>query len=81
MAAPEQPVTRLGKQLVCPDPSAHEHPHHQQKRLQDQSASTALYVTHPEPRSNAHSINPLGPDGKLSSAGNRSLPSHILKLE
>ncbi|KAF2084139.1 hypothetical protein K490DRAFT_49881 [Saccharata proteae CBS 121410] len=49
-------------QLPCPDPSAH---HVKDKRLQDHASTAALYATHPE---RAPKVNPLGPDGKLSSA-------------
>ncbi|KAF2141730.1 uncharacterized protein K452DRAFT_358829 [Aplosporella prunicola CBS 121167] len=46
----------------CPDPSAHVKD--TATRLQDQASTAALYVTRPGPPQ----INPLGPDGKLSSA-------------
>lgn len=58
---------------VCPDPSAHQKSH-QSKGLQDQAATAALYVTHPERGTNVRDMNPLGPDGKLSSAGSRAFP-------
>lgn len=53
-------------EVPCPDPSVHEKTH---GGLQDQAASAALYVTHPEKGTNPRAMNPLGPDGKLSSAG------------
>jgi hypothetical protein len=74
MASSEQRVsnTQLDNQLVCPDPSVHEN-FDQQKRLQEQSANVALHVSHPGRATNVRGINLLGPDGKLSSAGNHSL--------
>lgn len=56
-----------GQAVACPDPSAHQHGTH---KLSDQASKAALYVTHPERATNQASMNPLGPDGKLSSAGN-----------
>lgn len=53
-------------QFVCPDPSAHAKGHH--SHLQEQSASAALKAASGR-SANEQRINPLGPDGKLSSAG------------
>jgi len=51
----------------CPDPSAHQH---QSKggALQNQASAAALYSTGNSKSGQTQSINPLGPDGKLSSA-------------
>lgn len=56
-----------GQAIACPDPSAHQ-PDGSHK-LSDQASKAALYVTHPERATNVRNMNPLGPDGKLSSAG------------
>ncbi|KAH7077134.1 hypothetical protein FB567DRAFT_143124 [Paraphoma chrysanthemicola] len=50
--------------MRCPDPSAHQTRGHS---LQDQASAAALYSTNHKAK-DARSINPLGPDGKLSSA-------------
>ncbi|OJD32795.1 eisosome protein 1 protein [Diplodia corticola] len=50
--------------MACPDPSVHG----RDKRLQEQASTAALYVTQPERSANAEQQDPLGPDGKLSSA-------------
>jgi cell division septation protein DedD len=53
--------------MRCPDPSAH---HLKNSALQNQASAAALYSTNPSKGYQHHtqSINPLGPDGKLSSA-------------
>jgi hypothetical protein len=53
--------------MRCPDPSAH---HPKNSALQNQASAAALYSTNPSKGHQHHtqSINPLGPDGKLSSA-------------
>ncbi|KAI7111401.1 hypothetical protein KC324_g19817, partial [Hortaea werneckii] len=49
----------------CPDPSAHG----KTSRLSEQASTAALYVTDPSHRNSTSSKpNPLGADGKLSSA-------------
>lgn len=69
------------KQEYCPDPSAHGH---SGPRLQDQASKAALYVTNSERNSEKKesSIDALGPDGRLSSAGkcfcNSSQSANIL---
>jgi hypothetical protein len=52
--------------MRCPDPSAH---HTKSSALQNQASAAALYSTNPS-KGHQHQtlINPLGPDGKLSSA-------------
>ncbi|KAF2031807.1 hypothetical protein EK21DRAFT_87837 [Setomelanomma holmii] len=50
--------------MRCPDPSAHQTKGH---ALQDQASAAALYSTNHKAK-DARSVNPLGPDGKLSSA-------------
>lgn len=54
---------------ICPDPSAHHNPRN--SKLQDQASKAALSVTHPGDKGSdgRRSIDALGPDGKLSSAG------------
>jgi len=54
--------------MRCPDPSAHQHP--KNSALQNQASAAALYSTKPgaSKGQEARDINPLGPDGKLSSA-------------
>ncbi|KAF3044640.1 hypothetical protein E8E12_006440 [Didymella heteroderae] len=61
--APPKTSTDMG--MRCPDPSAHVH-QSQNKALQNQASAAALYST--RPASEKQKINPLGPDGKLSSA-------------
>ncbi|KAF2003564.1 hypothetical protein P154DRAFT_520136 [Amniculicola lignicola CBS 123094] len=57
--------TRTGQSYMhCPDPSAHNHAT-KTSALQNQASAAALYSTK---EANKRSINPLGPDGKLSSA-------------
>lgn len=51
--------------VACPDPAAHG----KDKRLQEQASTAALYVTHPDRAASTRRGDPLGPDGKLSSAG------------
>ncbi|KAF1838337.1 hypothetical protein BDW02DRAFT_517112 [Decorospora gaudefroyi] len=54
--------------IRCPDPSAH---HTKNSALQNQASAAALYPNHPtgSARPNeSRTINPLGADGKLSSA-------------
>lgn len=63
-----------GQTVACPDPSAHQHPN---ATLQDHASKAALYVTHPERATNVRDMNPLGPDGKLSSAGMSSRHSPV----
>ena len=77
-AAQQPPATDLGNRLelgsqsdsqyVCPDPSAHAKSH--ESHLQEQSASAALKAASGR-GANEQRMNPLGPDGKLSSAGTR----------
>jgi len=61
-AAPPQDAE---SSMRCPDPSAH----HTKNTgaLQNQASAAALYSTNPS-RGQTQTINPLGPDGKLSSA-------------
>ncbi|KAF1929796.1 uncharacterized protein M421DRAFT_419578 [Didymella exigua CBS 183.55] len=59
------PNTSTDKGMRCPDPSAHLH-QSQNNALQNQASAAALYST--RPASEKQKINPLGPDGKLSSA-------------
>jgi hypothetical protein len=54
--------------MRCPDPSAHHHPT-KDNHLQNQASAAALYSTNATRAKERRSINPLGPDGKLSSAG------------
>ena len=65
-AAPPKPSS-AGTSMRCPDPSAHQT---KNSALQNQASAAALYSTNPGPAKahEAHSVNPLGPDGKLSSA-------------
>jgi hypothetical protein len=59
--------------MRCPDPSAH---HTKSSALQNQASAAALYSTNPS-KGHQHQtqlINPLGPDGKLSSASKFWLP-------
>ncbi|KAH7355876.1 hypothetical protein BKA66DRAFT_474748 [Pyrenochaeta sp. MPI-SDFR-AT-0127] len=51
--------------IRCPDPSAHQT---KNTTLQNQASAAALYSTSASKANEAQSINPLGPDGKLSSA-------------
>jgi hypothetical protein len=51
--------------MRCPDPSAHQI---KDSALQNQASAAALYSTNPSKGHQAQGINPLGPDGKLSSA-------------
>ncbi|WPH01154.1 Hypothetical protein R9X50_00398900 [Acrodontium crateriforme] len=54
-------------EMACPDPAAHKHA----SKLSEQASTAALYVTDPARNTNpraAEKSNPLGPDGKLSSA-------------
>ncbi|KAJ4988361.1 hypothetical protein SVAN01_06139 [Stagonosporopsis vannaccii] len=60
--APPKASTDAG--MRCPDPSAHSH--QSQNALQNQASAAALYST--KPANERQKINPLGPDGKLSSA-------------
>lgn len=53
--------------MRCPDPSAHKT---KNTALQDHASAAALYSTNP---SRAATRNPLGPDGKLSSASKLSV--------
>jgi hypothetical protein len=57
--------------MRCPDPSAH---HTHNSALQNQASAAALYSTNSSKghQHQAQSINPLGPDGKLSSASEQS---------
>jgi hypothetical protein len=59
--------------MRCPDPSAH---HTKSSALQNQASAAALYSTNPSKghQQQTQSINPLGPDGKLSSASKFWLP-------
>lgn len=54
-------------EVPCPDPSVHEH----HNKLSEQASTAALYVTHQGRQTETHGasaqVNPLGPDGKLSS--------------
>jgi hypothetical protein len=59
------PKTSTDTGMRCPDPSAHLH-QSQNNALQNQASAAALYST--RPASEKQKINPLGPDGKLSSA-------------
>ncbi|ORY11390.1 hypothetical protein BCR34DRAFT_484236 [Clohesyomyces aquaticus] len=54
--------------MRCPDPSAHTH--NTKSNLPDQASAAALYSTRSNKGTNGTDarINPLGPDGKLSSA-------------
>ncbi|KAH4004799.1 hypothetical protein HBH70_040840 [Parastagonospora nodorum] len=54
--------------MRCPDPSAHHHT--KNSALQNQASAAALYSTNPSRghQQQTQRINPLGPDGKLSSA-------------
>jgi hypothetical protein len=52
--------------MRCPDPSAHHHT--KNGALQNQASAAALYSTSSS-KPQTRGINPLGPDGKLSSAG------------
>ncbi|KAF2630674.1 hypothetical protein BU25DRAFT_407953 [Macroventuria anomochaeta] len=61
--APPRTSTDTG--MRCPDPSAHVHQSHN-NALQNQASAAALYST--RPANEKQKINPLGPDGKLSSA-------------
>lgn len=53
--------------MRCPDPSAHQM---KNSGLQNQASAAALYSTTPHTNKalEAQRANPLGPDGKLSSA-------------
>ncbi|KAF1945427.1 hypothetical protein EJ02DRAFT_500692 [Clathrospora elynae] len=65
-AAP--PKTPAETNMRCPDPSAHQTKH---SALQNQASAAALYSTNPSSSTKANvsrSINPLGADGRLSSA-------------
>ncbi|KAF1360128.1 hypothetical protein EJ07DRAFT_155135 [Lizonia empirigonia] len=59
------PKTSTDTGMRCPDPSAHVYQSHS-NALQNQASAAALYST--KPASEKQRINPLGPDGKLSSA-------------
>lgn len=61
--APPKSSTEAG--MRCPDPSAHTHKT-PSNALQNQASAAALYST--RPANERQKINPLGPDGKLSSA-------------
>ncbi|KZM23201.1 Eisosome assembly protein [Ascochyta rabiei] len=61
--APPRTSTDTG--MRCPDPSAHVRQSHS-NALQNQASTAALYST--RPANEQQRINPLGPDGKLSSA-------------
>ena len=55
--------------MLCPDPSAHQHANN--SALQNQASAAALYShnpTSPAKANESRTINPLGADGKLSSA-------------
>ncbi|KAI8935957.1 hypothetical protein NX059_007463 [Plenodomus lindquistii] len=68
-AAPHRSSTDGG--MRCPDPSAHQA---KGSALQNQASAAALYSTNPNParaadtRTASSPVNPLGADGKLSSA-------------
>ncbi|KAF1845879.1 uncharacterized protein K460DRAFT_338575 [Cucurbitaria berberidis CBS 394.84] len=68
VAAPPKPSS-AGTSMPCPDPSAH---HTKNSALQNQASAAALYSSShshgPIKGSEARSVNPLGPDGKLSSS-------------
>ncbi|KAF2134054.1 hypothetical protein P153DRAFT_280341 [Dothidotthia symphoricarpi CBS 119687] len=69
--AQEQVAKRTAERAVappCPDPSAHHKSHSKNNALQNQASAAALYSTSPMRSTQRASINPLGPDGKLSSA-------------
>ncbi|KAF2259189.1 hypothetical protein CC78DRAFT_537297 [Lojkania enalia] len=51
--------------MTCPDPSAHQI---KSTTLQDQASAAALYSTNPSKGTNTRQANPLGTDGRLSSA-------------
>jgi hypothetical protein len=51
--------------MRCPDPSAHTHKTTKDSSLQDHASAAALYSTG---HVKANTRDPLGPDGKLSSA-------------
>ncbi|KAF2474498.1 uncharacterized protein BDR25DRAFT_340314 [Lindgomyces ingoldianus] len=51
--------------MRCPDPSAHKT---KNNSLQDQASAAALYGTNSPKGASVRDIDPLGPDGKLSSA-------------
>jgi len=68
--------------VECPDPSAHHHAAHHHTRtnnaLQNQASAAALYSTSPSKPAQRTGINPLGPDGKISSASeSRTTPLRI----
>ncbi|KAK3068974.1 hypothetical protein LTS18_000466, partial [Coniosporium uncinatum] len=63
--------------VPCPDPSAHGH----DQTLQNQASKAALYSTHPERATSVRSTNPLGPDGKLSSASAATSLKHAKPQE
>lgn len=59
--------------MRCPDPSAHDKTN--KSTLQDQASAAALYSTNPGRKDNLR--DPLGPDGKLSSAS-KSPHAHVM---
>ncbi|KAF2098950.1 hypothetical protein NA57DRAFT_76183 [Rhizodiscina lignyota] len=65
-----QAAQNQGHSIACPDPSVHQQQEAATK-LQEQASKAALYVTtsNQEKIINVRDVNPLGPDGKLSSAG------------
>jgi len=69
MSAPAAPAdSGSAEGMRCPDPSAHQHT--KNNGLQNQASAAALYATKPGASKEqlSRAINPLGPDGKLSSA-------------
>jgi hypothetical protein len=64
--------------MRCPDPSAHQTSNN---TLQNQASAAALYSSHPNSSASANqsrSINPLGADGKLSSASKCAMADYII---
>ena len=61
------PPNTAQNSMRCPDPSAHQT---KNSALQNQASAAALYSTTPHTSKGheARGVNPLGPDGKLSSA-------------
>ncbi|KAF2728369.1 hypothetical protein EJ04DRAFT_516662 [Polyplosphaeria fusca] len=64
--------------IRCPDPSAHTT---KSNTLQDQASAAALYITNPARGSNTRDANPLGTDGKLSSASAATSLKHARAQE